>query len=95
MTHDPTAIITDLALRFPALKGAPGLDPWDPAIFDRWASSGIPGSGARAAARFVLAVWNGSADHWQSGPFFLRDLDCLDDENLEAWQDWAARPFFL
>ena len=95
MTRDPAEIMTVLARQFPALKGAPGLDPWNPTTLDEWAASGLPGSGACVVVRFLLAVWNGSRDVWKSGPFLLRDLERLDDENLEAWQAWAARPFFL
>lgn len=95
MTRDPAAIISILARQFPALKKAPGLDPWDPAILDEWAASDRQSTGTRAVVRFLLAVWNGSPDFWKCGPFLIRDLESLDDENLEVWKTWAARPFFL
>ena len=88
-------VMARLAGRFPALKGAQGIDPWNPEALDEWAASGRRGSGARAVVRFLLAVWNGSEDHWKAGPFRLRDLGELDEENFEVWKAWAARPFFL
>lgn len=44
--------------------------------------------GARAAVKFILAVW-------EVGGGRLSDVRHFDDENLEAWKTWAARPFFL
>lgn len=88
-------IMERLAGRFPALKGAPGIDPWDPKALDEWGASGRRGAGARVVVRFLLTVWNGSEDFWKSGNFRLRDLGELDEENFEIWKTWAARPFFL
>lgn len=95
MTRNPAEIMTALARQFPALRKAPGVDPWHPETLDEWAASGIPSSGEKAVVRFLLAVWNGSEDYWKSGPFRMRDIEILDDKNLEAWKTWAARPFFL
>lgn len=95
MTRNPAEIMTALARQFPALRKAPGVDPWHPETPDEWAASGIASSGERIVVRFLLAVWNGSEDYWKSGVFRLRDLNQLDDANFEAWKTWAARPFFL
>ena len=88
-------VMSRLAGRFSALKGAPGIDPWDPQALDEWAASGARGAGARVVVRFLLAVWNGSEDYWKTGNFRLRDLGELDEENIEVWKTWASRPFFL
>lgn len=95
MNRDPAEIISILAKQFPVLKKAPGLDPWNPTTLDEWAASDRQSPGTRAVVRFLLSVWNGSPDVWKSGPFLMRDLERLDDENLEVWKTWAARPFFL
>jgi hypothetical protein len=91
----PNEVMTRLARQFPVLKGAPGVEPWEPEVLDEWAMSGASGAGARAVTRFLLAVWNGSEYVWKVGGFRLRDLGDLDDEHLEIWKAWAARPFFL
>lgn len=91
----PDELIVRLARQFPALKKAPGLDPWDPEEFDSWGADGSTPAGARAAARFVLAIWNGDEQIWRVGGFRLADVRQFDDENLEAWKAWASRPFFL
>jgi len=91
----PEDIIIRLAGQFPALKKAPGLDPWKPEDLDHWGANGATGSGARAAVKFILAVWNGDEVAWEVGGFRLSDVRHFDDENLEAWKTWAARPFFL
>ena len=88
-------VMARLAGRFPALKGAPGIEPWNPAVLDEWAANGRTGAGARVVVRFLLAVWNGSEDCWKVGGFRLRDLGEMDEENAEIWKTWAARPFFL
>lgn len=95
MSRDPEQIITDLARQFPALKNAPGLNPWNPKALDEWASSGDASSGERAVVRFLLAVWNGSEDFWKVGPFRLIDLNTFNDADLTVFQTWAKRPSFL
>lgn len=95
MKRNPAEIMTALARQFPVLKKAPGIDPWEPALLDEWAASDRQSTGAKVVTRFLLTVWNDSTNYWKSGPFQLRDLGQLDDENLEAWKAWAARPFFL
>jgi len=88
-------IMVRLAGQFPAMKGAPGIDPWDPMTLDEWGASGAASSGEKVIVRFLLAIRNGSEDYWKTGPFRLRDLNQLDDANFEAWRTWATRPFFL
>ena len=91
----PEEIIVRLARQFPALKKAPGLEPWKPEVLDSWGANGATGSGARAAVKFVLAVWNGDEVVWEVGGFRLSDVRKFDADNLEVWKTWAARLFFL
>jgi hypothetical protein len=51
-------------------------------------------NGTMAACRFVLAVWNPTADHYGIGKFTLSDVASWDDRYLEAFQRWAADPFW-
>ncbi len=86
------ARIRGLAWSFPALKKAPGVDPWDAMLLDRWAESGSASSGERQAARFILCVWN---RHEWGNKFFMSDaLNTWDDKNLKAFQGWVAAPWF-
>jgi hypothetical protein len=55
--HYPS--MTALALTFPTLCRAEGVEPFDAQLLDAWASSGAPCHGALYAARFVLSVWSG------------------------------------
>jgi hypothetical protein len=87
---------------------APGLteDRLDLSLLDAWAAHepaavktiiaegrGIyPGSGAVAAARFVLYVWD-SNRKWKCGSFDLfQAFACWDREQRAAWRAWAADP---
>ncbi len=54
-------IMTELALSFPTLRGADGVEPFDPVVLDEWACGPAPCHGGLLAARFVLAVFHGSA----------------------------------
>lgn len=61
---DNRAQMTRLCLAFPSLRGAEGVDPWDPLEFLHWlCTSGAVTAGSDCAGRFVLQVWN-SAEDW-------------------------------
>ena len=92
---EPAIIATEICRRFPALKNAPGVSPWKPLILDAWAASDAASTGHRAVVRFVLAVWNGSEDTWQVGPFRPDDLRDFDPASLEVFRAWAENPFWL
>jgi hypothetical protein len=78
---DTRAAMTTLARSFPTLRAARGIDPFDVETFVRWmATSGEPGSGAVYAGRFVLSVWNSSAD-WRE---VARDLLPKEDPGFLA-----------
>jgi len=89
-----SAKLVDLARRFPTLKDAEGLDPWDPEKFDSWAASAAPGSGALNAARFILELFNQDAE-WKCGPFkATRAVGLWDDAHLAAFRSWVDAPWF-
>lgn len=83
-----------LAVSFPTLSQAEGTRPWNPERLDAWAAGPVPGSGARYAARFVLAVWNGSGS-WKCGRFDVVDaFAAWDRAHREAFLAWAAKPWW-
>jgi hypothetical protein len=99
--------MTALARRFPGLRDALGVDPWDSVELLRWALGGRS-HGEILAAKFVLSVWNSSTD-WEEmareegllardGHFSRFDLfeamSVWDDEHVEAMVSWLQLPFF-
>lgn len=67
---------------------------WDPVVLDNWVTGGAGTSGSRAAAAFVLNVWN-STYEWKVGPFNLRyALGVWDSEHQAAFRAWVMEPFF-
>jgi hypothetical protein len=89
-----SAKLAELARRFPTLRDAEGLDPWDPDIFDSWAASAAPGSGALNAARFILELWNQDAE-WKCGAFkATKAVGIWDDAHLAAFRSWVEAPWF-
>lgn len=52
-----TERMTQLALTFPTLRKAPGVDPWDISLFEDWAK--MCSHGELLTVRFLLAVWHG------------------------------------
>jgi hypothetical protein len=83
-----------LVRSFPSLRAyaeathlltAPGLDEW---AHDR----GL-GSGAMAAVKFVLGVWDHDGN-WKVGRFDLFSaIRVWDSQHLAAFKAWAANPF--
>src|SRR4029077_4225837 len=104
---DSFAAMTTLARSFPTLREADGLEPWDVERFARWLCSGTSG-GARRATRFVLHVWNPTADHREMGrelglenadaclePFNLSDaIGVWDEAHKRAFIAWVEAPFW-
>ncbi len=68
-TEEPGAKMTAFARRFPSLRSAPGVDPWQPGDLDEWAA-GPASHGEQHTARFLLAVWDQDAE-WKAGHFDL------------------------
>lgn len=102
-----TQTITELAMSFPSLRKAPGIEPWEPIELLRWAAT-IASHGERASAQFVLGVWNPTTD-WDHVaeqnkiignsdtflPFDLFDAVMIwDAEHVAAVVKWMQRPFF-
>jgi hypothetical protein len=104
--------MTALAMTFPSLRGRgpQGVTPWDPIAFLEWATSGMPGGGARRAALFILYVWNHYAD-WREVAlergFITTEASahCLrfdlaeafgawDEHHHAAFLRWAEHPWF-
>jgi hypothetical protein len=93
--------MTALCNTFPSLRNKPGTDPWDPVKLAHYmGTSGAGTSGSLAAARFVLAVFNTTAE-WKElanderpGRFTLRDLQSFDGDHMAAFSAWARAPWF-
>lgn len=82
-----------LARRFPSMRGAPGIDPWNPEHLNAWAA-GPASSGERHAAQFLLALWDSSAE-WEAGHFdALEALGAWDLSHRTAFLGWAADPWW-
>jgi hypothetical protein len=90
-----------LAITFPTLVGAPGTQPFDAETLDAWAAGKVtgrgikmPGSGAKAAAQFILSVWNHQAER-AAGPFSaVHALGLWDAEHRAAFLAWASNPWW-
>jgi hypothetical protein len=54
--------MTALCMKFPSLRGAKGVKPWDATRFALWVVSDGHASGVIHSARFVLNVWNSRSD---------------------------------
>ena len=100
--------MTRLATSFPTLRSAPGVSPWDSNEFLAYAVSGVLCHGEVLAAKFVLGVWNCSAD-WEKlaqekklikpGEHFSRfdlfeAMNVWDQEHIAAALAWIELPFF-
>lgn len=102
---DARARFLALVHSFHTLTDAPGVtaDDIDLRLLDRWASGDpnahnatrgpFPGDGAKAAACFVLNLWD-TRTKWYSGPFnVFHALVVWDDSQREAWIRWASAPW--
>ena len=101
--------MTALCQRFPTLRDADGVDPWDPLTLLRWlcTSPAVTGGG-EVAARFVLSIW--SEDDWHAvalehgfvkpdstypRPFNVREaFGRWDNAHVQAFLSWINDPFF-
>jgi hypothetical protein len=94
MNADPTrSRMTQLALTFPCLRGAPGVDPFEPGELDRWAAGGAS-HGERVTARFLLAVWDASGE-WAAGRFDVMEaLRVRPPSHSRPFLAWAEEPWW-
>jgi hypothetical protein len=91
--HPYAERMSRLAESFPALRGMPGVRPWDQ---DRLARN-VPGRshGEQCAARFVLGVWSGDGRYPEVEPFDFFEAMCVwDAENRSAVAAWMRAPFW-
>ncbi len=106
---DARAALSVLARRFPTLRDADGVDPWDVEAFVRWLCGPVPGGGAGRAGRFILHVWNAHDDFQAFGrelglgdvaddalkPFNLSEaIGVWDEEHGRAFLSWVEAPFW-
>lgn len=85
--------MTELAMRFPCMKGAIGISPWQPFELNRWAVSGAS-HGERVTASFLLAVWDSSAE-WEVGRFDLMEaLNVWSPSHRMPFLRWASDPWW-
>lgn len=75
---DGRQAMSQLASLFPTLATAPGLKPWNPCQFVRWAAMHGHCSGSAHAVRFLLSVWNAAAD-WRQ---LLKEADASEGDPL-------------
>jgi hypothetical protein len=86
--------MTEIAERFRALRGVPGVRPFDPERLDAWAAGVARSETSADCARFVLHVWNLNAE-WKCGSFdAVRALARWDAEHRAAFLAWAGDPYF-
>lgn len=89
--------ISALAMSFPSLRRADGVNPWDADRLDEW-GAGPRSHGERCAARFVLAVWSGGLIEecpWKSGPFDMVDaVKTWDESHHRAFVSWVRDPWW-
>lgn len=95
------SIISDIATQFPALRGLPGIEPWQPlallAYLNGYARNDIQ---VRTCAAFVLMLWNPWADWlaegWEGGrPFnVMTALEVWTPENRQPFAAWVGCPIW-
>lgn len=91
---DRRSKMTALAMTFPTLRGAAGVEPFDPGALDAWAAAGGRGSGSRHAVKFILSVWNQHGD-WSSGRFSAVDaVGAWDHDHRDAFIAWCSNPWW-
>lgn len=80
-----------LCREFPTL---PLMQKWEPKIIDCWANGPAATTGGRAAAQFVLELWDPTRS-WKCGPFrCIRALQVWDGTHRGAYVAWATDPWF-
>jgi len=103
---DEQLAMTRLVRSFPSLRGAAGIEPWNPRAFVAWVCSSDMSPSGELAARFVLQVWAPQADWRRVAEYLgvsgerLGHFDAVDamrrwdDVHRRAFAAWAATPFF-
>lgn len=104
---DTTQAMEQLALSFPSLTRASGVQPWNADALLRWLCGPAPSSGMAHAARFLLGVWNPTTDWVReaesqgiAGSAAAKRFDLLDamgvwdEAHCAAFTAWVAAPFW-
>src|SRR4051794_22400017 len=87
------ARVSQLARSFPALRGAPGVDPWDAVALNLWTCKGVS-HGEKLSAQLILTVWN-QYEAWECGKFEVMEaLQVWDDRHRSAFIEWAKEPWW-
>ena len=85
--------MTELALSFPCLQRAWGIEPFGPGELKRWAAAGVS-SGERITASFILTVWD-SSTQWETGRFDLMEaLNVWPPSHRVPFLNWASNPWW-
>ena len=78
--------VSSLARRFPCLKGAPGLTPFDPEVFYAWIDIQSSDASARHAGLLILnLLGNGKWPRFDA----VRAVSVFDEENRIIFANWA------
>lgn len=88
----PRTKMLELALTFPCMQGAPGLDPFNPDVLSQWAS-GRASHGERVTASFLLAVWDRDSD-WAGYLDVMEALEVWPPSHREPFLRWASDPWW-
>jgi hypothetical protein len=97
--NDDREAMTALAMLFPSVREAAGVDPWDVRRFVLWLNCRRHDDQAKWVGRFLLGVWSGP--DWRLGPGdggeafdLVRAARCWDSEHLKALTSWMEEPFW-
>lgn len=89
---DTPGAMSALAGAFRALRGVPGVEPWNPAALVTWLEADAASEHELACARFVLTVWNPGA---LARPFdAMEALAGWDRAHRAAFAEWARDPWW-
>jgi hypothetical protein len=91
--------MSDLARRFPSLRNAGGVEPWDPEAFIAWLNANHRENKAFYAGRFLLALWIPGADWSELGLFLPVGFDLVaaaqswDQDHFDVVREWTKNPY--
>lgn len=96
-TETTLSQLQHLVRRFPALRNAPGADPFDATKLDAWAA-GPCSHGEKCSAQFILALFShtGVPDcPWASGGFDVMEaLSVWGEKERTGFLSWALEPWW-
>ena len=90
----PKESIARLAKKFPSLKEAEGVSPFNSEQLMAWALESTPRPHARHAVQFILSLWD-MHKRWVVGPFnVVEAFSSWDEEHKAVFLEWAQEPWF-